>query len=417
MKRPSRVMLITWTGSGHVWPFINFAKVLRKRGMEISFVGFDADVERFRLLKLAHHSLGDDKLIRKQIESGTADEKTTSFEKVIGEIGDVIGKFKPDIIFIDPMSHISAVAALRAGVEARYLWVFNPPIRGDGHFPFCKVRRWREYLLLRKFPAAKWLAFWVAYQYQISCRGIRGETVFDLKVRPAAEAHGLDWLFTTLGYMIRLPSVVLGPQLFTDSKNGQVTHLGLGVGIRETEPDYDLGNGKKIVFVSFGSNFELYDGATRITTLLVSVAQQMSDYFFIFHVPSEYERPAECPTNVVFETHVPVLKILEKAAAVITHGGHGGVKESIFFRVPMLVVPFAFDQPGNAYHVEKSGVGLVLPPLEVSKQKVLDGLRELIENPRFRSNIEDLADRMRREDISVQYVDELEKHLAARRDS
>lgn len=380
-------------------------------------LGFDSDVERFIDHKFPYHSVGDDKLIRKRMETGTADEKASFFEDLIGEIGSAIEREAPDLIFIDPMSHISVVAALRAGVEARYLWVFNPPIKGDGHFPFCKVRRWREYLILRKFPAVQWFVFWLVYQYQIIRRGIRRKTVFDLKVRPAAEAHGLGWQFTYLGYMIDLPSVVLGPQALADSASGKVTHLGLGVEPRESEAEYEIRDDKKIIFVSFGSNFDLYEAADRVTNVLLSAARNMEELNFIFHVPAAFERPVDRPVNVVFATQVPVFKILEKAAVVVTHGGYGGIKESIFFKVPMLVVPFDFDQPGNAYHIEKNGVGLVLSPREITKENARNSLEQLIENSQFRSQITELGSRMRQADISVRYVDDLKAHIEARRDA
>lgn len=410
-------MLITWAGPGHVWPFINFAKVLRKHGMEVSFIGFDSDVERFNLHKFDFQSVGDDKVVRSRLESGTVDEKTSFFEELMMGIGAAVGKFEPDLVFIDPMSHISVIAAVRAGIEARYLWVFNPAYRENGHLPFCKVRRWREYLFLRKFRTLQWFAVWLVFQHTIFRKKVRGNTIFDLKVRPKVQSHGFGCLFGVLGYMTKLPSVVLGPQIFADSTSNQVTYLGLNIEPRPEEFDFKTVTEKKIVFVSFGSNFDLYDEAERITNVLISVAKKMSGSYFIFHAPEKFKPSGENLENVVFETKVPVYEILKKATVVITHGGYGGVKESIFFRVPMLVIPFAFDQPGNAYHVEKNGVGLVVSPREVSERTVQSRLDRLIRDSQFLANIENLADRMIEEDQVQEYVEKLKKELLESRES
>ncbi len=217
--------------------------------------------------------------------------------------------------------------------------------------------------------------------------------------------------------MVDLPSSVLGPQAFGDSFSGKVTHLGLGVEPRDSETKYEIRGTKKTIFVSFCSNFDLYKDADRVTNVLLSAAREMEDFNFIFHVPSSFQRPVDDLANVVCETQVPVFKILETAAVAVTHGGNGGVKESIFFKVPILVVPFDFDQPGNAYHVEKNGAGLVISPREITKQNARNSLEQLIEEPRFLSQITKLSNRMRQEDVSVPYVDELKAHIESRRNA
>lgn len=52
--------------------------------------------------------------------------------------------------------------------------------------------------------------------------------------------------------------------------------------------------------------------------------------------------------------------VLEKADAVVTHGGLNTVMDAIKARTPMLVMPIGFDQPGVAARVSHAGVGLKL---------------------------------------------------------
>jgi UDP:flavonoid glycosyltransferase YjiC (YdhE family) len=64
--------------------------------------------------------------------------------------------------------------------------------------------------------------------------------------------------------------------------------------------------------------------------------------------------------NAYFLSRVPQLKVLETSDLFITHGGMGGIKESIYYKVPMLVFPLDlhYDQSGNALKVEVHGLGL-----------------------------------------------------------
>ncbi|MCC0664904.1 macrolide family glycosyltransferase [Clostridioides sp. ZZV15-6597] len=65
----------------------------------------------------------------------------------------------------------------------------------------------------------------------------------------------------------------------------------------------------------------------------------------------------EIPKNFYIYSFVPQLEILEKANVFITHGGLNSVMESLYFGVPMVVIPFMADQPTNAQQVERLNLG------------------------------------------------------------
>jgi UDP:flavonoid glycosyltransferase YjiC (YdhE family) len=93
--------------------------------------------------------------------------------------------------------------------------------------------------------------------------------------------------------------------------------------------------------------------------------------------------------NVLFLKKVPQLKVLEKADLFITHGGFGGIKEAIFYKVPMLVYPLDmhYDQNGNAFKIEHFGLGkrgkFGFERLENMKTKI----SELLENQIYKINL------------------------------
>ncbi|HKQ62600.1 MAG TPA: glycosyltransferase [Candidatus Polarisedimenticolaceae bacterium] len=68
-------------------------------------------------------------------------------------------------------------------------------------------------------------------------------------------------------------------------------------------------------------------------------------------------RTLRCPDNVVLRDEAPQLRLLARSRLMVSHGGLTGVKEAIYHGVPLLVVPFFFDQPGNAARVAFHGLG------------------------------------------------------------
>lgn len=86
------------------------------------------------------------------------------------------------------------------------------------------------------------------------------------------------------------------------------------------------------------------------------------DYFLVVLAAGKGESPLEglgikTPNNFLVATFVPQLEVLPSCLAFVTHGGMGGVNESLILRVPMIVVPVMADQIYNADSVEQAKIG------------------------------------------------------------
>jgi UDP:flavonoid glycosyltransferase YjiC (YdhE family) len=64
------------------------------------------------------------------------------------------------------------------------------------------------------------------------------------------------------------------------------------------------------------------------------------------------------PPNVLVRERVPRHKLLERLSAVVCHGGHATVCESLSHGVPLVVAPVRGDQPVIARRVEAAGAGV-----------------------------------------------------------
>jgi UDP:flavonoid glycosyltransferase YjiC (YdhE family) len=70
--------------------------------------------------------------------------------------------------------------------------------------------------------------------------------------------------------------------------------------------------------------------------------------------------------------------VLERAAAVVCHGGMGIVQKSVTAGVPLAVVPFGRDQPEVARRVTECGAGVTLPSKKLTPERLRLAVREAI---------------------------------------
>jgi UDP:flavonoid glycosyltransferase YjiC (YdhE family) len=70
--------------------------------------------------------------------------------------------------------------------------------------------------------------------------------------------------------------------------------------------------------------------------------------------------PARLPGGIIGIDYAPHSLLFPRAAAIVHHGGVGTMAEALRAGRPMLVIPFAHDQPDNAARAERLGVARTL---------------------------------------------------------
>ena len=100
-------------------------------------------------------------------------------------------------------------------------------------------------------------------------------------------------------------------------------------------------------------------------------------------------RPAEpLPDEIAVFDYIPYSKIFPRSAAIVHHGGVGTTAQALKAGKPMLVVPFAFDQPDNAFRVTRLGVGRTLYRNRYSADRAARELKILLEHPAYAKKAE-----------------------------
>jgi zeaxanthin glucosyltransferase len=87
----------------------------------------------------------------------------------------------------------------------------------------------------------------------------------------------------------------------------------------------------------------------------------------------------------------PQLSILQRAAAMVTHGGMNSIMECIHFRVPMVIVPGMRDQPGNMARAVHHGIAVTARMKNITPEQLV----KLIENAMYNTDIRQALSRMK----------------------
>lgn len=162
-------------------------------------------------------------------------------------------------------------------------------------------------------------------------------------------------------------------------------------------PWNSISDEKPLVYCSFGSQISNRPATAQVLREVIHVLAENGTYQIVASVGSldEAQRIHTQYPGVIAVSTAPQLDILEKAIAIITHGGLGTIKESIMAEVPMFVLPFLYDQPENARRVAYHELGAVLEQRNFSGETFRSSFAKFEDSiPTFRDNLRKMKQKM-----------------------
>ena len=338
---PRRVLFVVPPLAGHINPTLGVGGELARRGHEVAWTGYaevltDLLPEGRTWIPVADHLPG--RLVQNIEEraSGLRGAAALKFlwedflhplaEDMVDGVAAAVARFKPDVVVVDQQTFGGAVVAEREDL----LWATSATTSAelvDSFAGLPKIREWADDLLV---------------EFEVDHGIPRSEATAD---RLRYSRH-LVLAFTT--------RALVAGELRSDAPMAFV-----GPAITERPDDtafpWDrLENERRpIVLVSLGTvNAEagqrFFQTAARALTgrglLTVMVA------------PPDLVGPV--PDDVLVMRRVPQLALLPRVAAVVCHGGHNTVCESLSHGIPLVVVPIRDDQPVIAEQVVNASAGV-----------------------------------------------------------
>ena len=113
------------------------------------------------------------------------------------------------------------------------------------------------------------------------------------------------------------------------------------------------------------------------------------------------------PGNVDVRPYVPHGPLLDRAAIMITHSGHGSVMAALAHGAPLLCVPFARDQRDIALRAVATGAAVRLRPKGLTARKLSRAIEQVLERPGYREAARRMQASLETEDGAGNAADEI----------
>ncbi|ELU11456.1 hypothetical protein CAPTEDRAFT_152728 [Capitella teleta] len=107
----------------------------------------------------------------------------------------------------------------------------------------------------------------------------------------------------------------------------------------------------------------------------------------LWKLPGNKDCRGMSPPNIMTSSWLPQNDILahQNLKLFITHGGLNSVIESIYHAVPMVAIPVALDQPGNAARLSDKHLGVRMSIAEdFTTEKLVSNIREVMSNGSYK---------------------------------
>jgi MGT family glycosyltransferase len=101
------------------------------------------------------------------------------------------------------------------------------------------------------------------------------------------------------------------------------------------------------------------------------------------------------PQNFLLAPYVPQLEVLQQASVFVTHGGMNSVMESLYFGVPVVVVPQMIEQEMTARRCAESGLGIALDPDNLTAETLRAAVEQVHRTPTFREHVKAMQQTVR----------------------
>lgn len=168
----------------------------------------------------------------------------------------------------------------------------------------------------------------------------------------------------------------------------------------------------------------LNDGEAPIVFTLGSAAVFAADNFYIESARAaqalnrrallllgQNSPPADLPASILAWDYLPYSLVFPRAAAVVHQGGVGTTAQALRAGRPMLIMPFAHDQPDNAARITRLGAGRSIARHRYTAKSVAHELSALLDDSGTRSVSAQLAARIHAEGGVATAADALERAL------
>lgn len=175
---------------------------------------------------------------------------------------------------------------------------------------------------------------------------------------------------------------------------------------RDEEPlDFAADAHRPLVLVSMGTIFNQHPDFYRIC-LKVFAELKVSAVMAVGE-ETDIASLGPVPHNVLIRHRLPQLSILKKASLFISHAGINSLSESLYFGVPLLLIPQQFEQLNNALRVQELGAGRLITKNDISAPRLRSEIEAMLTASHYRERAKAIAKSFAQSGGSRRAVDEI----------
>lgn len=421
MRRPARIVLTTFGSLGDLHPYLALARGLKERGHRPLVATSEVYRAKAEALGLDFHPVRPDMpdLATSQDLMRRAMDLRTGPEVVIRELAmpalrpsyeDITAAAEgADLLVSHPLTFATRLVAEKRGLPwassllapIGFFSVADPPVLPTLWFlarlRFLGPALYRPLYAMIRLRVWPWSEPWHRLRAELGLPAVRDDPVFEGQHSPRL----------TLALFSRL----LGEKQSDWPARSVVTgfpFLDQGVGLPEGLARF-LDDGPPPVVFTLGSAAihdagPFYEHSARAAAALGVRA--------VLLVGADTpNRPASLPPGVAAFDYAPYSALFPRALAVVHQGGVGTTAETMRAGRPMIVMPYAHDQPDNAARVERLGMSRTVPRSRYTTARATGELRRLLAG-RYAERAAEVGRRVRAEDGVSAACDALERALA-----
>jgi MGT family glycosyltransferase len=349
----SRFLIVTLPLTGHVYRALAVADELSARGHEVAWCGSKAYFGPLLGPDATLFPTGT-RVLRDQAVHGIAALKSLWEQYVIPmahfmlpAVYRAAGEYRPDMVVVDQHALAGALAAHRHGLP----WATLVTEAMELTHPLAALPR---------------VDAWVRAQIAALCWGV---SVTDA---------GFDPLFSPYLVIAFTTSALTGGQSFP----GHFALVGPAMLERPSAFEWDLLDpARRKVLITVGTLATGLAGDFRQRAAAAVAPLRATVQPIIVGPP---DLLPHSPGDMLVVPSVPMLALLPRLDAVISHGGMNTVNEALAHGVPLVLAPIRHDQPVVASQVVRAGAGIRVPFNRVRPSQLREALVSILDDPSYR---------------------------------
>ena len=428
------ILMDPFPALGHINAFLNLARWLRNKGLDIVFIGSSEHQqiylnEGFRFYELYPlifmseafeiKEKGHFRFFLDNVYKSRDSRFLEYFHMVSTTYRRIIEVIKPDLVLLDNHYALKAFfykdlkldVVIVSTMISPFKGTITPPFQSDYVPKHTQMSRIYINLLWLKNRMNRTFRNWIS---GLTCLGKTDITIIRKFFNSIPytldtyRCHGIG--------ILQVPMIATYPSAFDFEVNrlnksvsffGHLQKVAMGeLDDARLEALLSHRSEKKIIYCSLGTiTFDHLKPCHNFFERIIKVAVKNPQWHFLLNVGKHYDinKLSSPPENISVFFQVPQRQLLNRVHIMINHGGINSIKECLRAHVPMIVYPLSrkWDQPGCAARVAYHRLGVIGDIRKDNSTAINAKINFLVEHlEEYKNNIRHLNDEIKKRNRS-----------------